>query len=657
MRSATARLLGALLILGIALPAAVPATDVDGPDDCQRTPVDFGDAPEGVFAYPGVLGRFPTCTFAGAAGTQELVPGCAPISSAPGVTGYVRHQHLTSGQNYWLGYPPGMAPMGIDSEDDGKTNDTGAPASACNASITVDCLETAFGMSFGQDECYGSSDAAIDSFITFEACDSAAVRFKTFNCKTDSTSVYLNILVDWNQDGDWNDNFQCPMACAYEWAVKNAVIVLRPGSQVNESPRFLAGPNVGYGWLRITLSDEPVPNKFPWAGSADRPGGTLTGGETEDYPVEIVAPSSPCLCYHDFGDAPEGFSAYPSGLPGRFPTCAFPIGRGTRQLACPPISTQPAPLAIGIVTHVAWLTDSVGFWLGCGNPPTAPGVDTDSFPKTNATGAPESFCDESQDVDCFEPAFGMDFGQDECYGDGVDAALNLPTLTFRACSTATLSFETTNCMEDTTTAVLNILMDMNEDGDWNDNFLCPGYADCAYEWAVKNDTISLAPGCQGRLSPPFLVGPYAGHGWLRITLSVEAVTDSFPWKGSLGMPGDQLSNGETEDYPVTILPIQLGVGDAPQHGELWMGPIVPNPSRDAILVQFTLPREEEVRLAAYDIAGRQLAVLRSGRLPAGEHRVPWNFRDGTGAELSPGYFVVRLRAGDRVLTKPGIRMR
>jgi len=548
--------------------------------------------------------------------------------------------------------------MGIDSEDDGKTNDTGTPASACNGSIAVDCFETAFGMTFGQDECYGSSDAGIDSFITFQACDSAEVRFKTFNCSSDTASVYLNILVDWNQDGDWNDNFQCPMACAYEWAVKNARIVLGPGRQDNASPRFLAGPNPGYGWLRITLSDEPVPsNIFPWAGSANRPGGTLTDGETEDYPVEIVAPSSACRCYRDRGDAPEDFIAYPSEVKGRFPTCGSPIYRGTQQLACPPISTQPPVQPVrGAVTHVAWLTDPVGFWLGCGIPPIAPGVDTDSAGKTNATGAPQSFCNANVTVDCFESAFGMDFGQDECYGDGADAALNA-MLAFRACSTATLSFETTNCMKDTTTAVLNILVDMNEDGDWNDNFLCPGYADCAYEWAVKNDTISLAPGCQGQVSPPFLVGPYAGHGWLRITLSREAVTDSFPWKGSLGMPGDKLSNGETEDYPVTILPIPIGVGDAPQHGELWMGPIVPNPSRDAILVRFTLPREEDVVLAVYDIAGRRLAELKSGRLPAGDYRVPWNFRDGTGAELSPGYFVVRLRAGDRVFTKQGIRMR
>ncbi len=98
-------------------------------------------------------------------------------------------------------------------------------------------------------------------------------------------------------------------------------------------------------------------------------------------------------------------------------------------------------------------------------------------------------------------------------------------------------------------------------------------------------------------------------------------------------------------------------GETPRQGGLWMGPITPNPSRDGILVRFALPREEEVTLVVYDVAGRRLAELAHGRLSAGEHLVPWDFRDASGAQLSPGYFLVKLRAGDQVLTRRGIRMR
>ena len=94
--------------------------------------------------------------------------------------------------------------------------------------------------------------------------------------------------MDWNGDGDWNDNFSCPNgACAFEWAVKNAPIAIPPGCALLTSPAFLTGPFDTYAWLRISLTDTPVPDDYPWAGSATVPGGNYFGGETEDYPVAV----------------------------------------------------------------------------------------------------------------------------------------------------------------------------------------------------------------------------------------------------------------------------------------------------------------------------------------------------------------------------------
>ena len=915
MRFSIARLLGLLLTFGLAFPAPAPATDVDGPNDCERAPVDFGDAPEGVQAYVGVPGRFPTCLLPGPVGTQQVQVACPPISTVPGATGFVRHQHPALGQGYWLGCDPANPlPMGIDSEADGKTNDTGAPNSACNETIPVDCFETAFGLTYGQDECYGSNDAGLAGpMLMFSPCTPSTVTYRAFNCK-EPREVYLNILVDWNQDGDWNDNFLCGTVCAYEWAVKNVPILISPGCLTYVSPSFMTGPTAGQGWLRITLSDEPVNDDFPWAGSATMPVQTLHDGETEDYPIEVWAQEE-CPDYEDWGDAPEIVLAYPTGVPGRFPTCSTPTPAGTMELACPPISLPPGPT--GYVRHVASATDPAMVWLGCGIPPGFPGVDTESDGKTNSTGAPLSVCNPAVAVDCVEAAFGMSFGQDECYGDLVDAGLSGPLITFATCASATVNYDTFNC-KSTTNAYLNILVDMNGDGDWNDNFLCGAL--CAYEWAVKNQPIVVPPGCVAQVSPSFLMGPNAGNGWMRITItfvpvgddfpwngsaagygyfvggetedypveihekqhecpsyedwgdapegvaaypwgilahfptcfgpsapgtqelectpplstppgvtgyvthvatpgdpahfwlgcttpaglpavdgesdgkmnntgaltsqcatnvsvdcvepafgmsfgqdecygdlvdaglsgpmlafarcSVSAVpytayncssnplpvflnilvdwnqdedwndmimctqanrcapewavknapvilgpgcnwlvspsfqvgpkeggswmritltfapvTDDFPWAGSALVPGGVFSGGETEDYPVEITPSLVSVGGAPRRNGLWMGPIVPNPSRSGILVEFSLPREDDVSLAVYDIAGRKLAELASGRLSAGEHRVPWNFQDAGGAALSPGYFVVKLRVGNQVLTQRGVRMR
>ena len=898
------RLVSVLFACLVMAPAKAPATDVDGPNDCTRAPVDFGDAPEAVFAYPGVTGHFPTCLTATAAGTRTFV--CPPISTVPGLTGYVRHVHPTGGGGYWLGCPPvGALPQGIDPEADGKMNATGLGASACNTSITVDCAETAFGMTFGQDECYGSTDAGVAAAVNFATCTSSSFAYSAYNCGP-TRLVYLNVLVDWNQDGDWNDNFQCPTNCAFEWAVKNVQVGLAPGCNALVTPAFTSGPNTGQGWMRITLSDQPVNNDFPWAGVATLPNLNLTDGETEDYPITI---GHPCPPYEDWGDAPELCQAYP-GIFGHFPTCNAVSGPGTQNISplCPPISTIPGPT--GFVRHISTVDDPFAFWLGCGTP----GVDSEIDGKVNDTGGAFSNCNTTVAVDCFETNFGLTFGQDECYGDVVDAGLDPGKLKFTVCQPATVTFKAFNCKTDRD-VYLNILVDMNQDGDWNDNFTCPGpTVTCAYEWAVKNRVITLPAGCSSQTSPSFLMGPNAGKGWMRITLTATPVTDDFPWDGSSGGAGGQgfFSGGETEDYPVEIngscdigyrdfgdapegitayttgiighfptcifgsapgtqeidcglpnstppattgyvmhlalatdpdhfwlgcplgaidsetdgkvslggspfsicndgpvdcfeplggllfgqdecygdpdaglssfvsfarcstqavrmkvyncsdhnvtihlnvlvdwnqdgdwndntlcfqnkicapewavknqvitltpgcnvvtsQPIQVGPreGDAwmritvssdpapndftwngsvtlagsafkggetedypvriapslvsvpggRESGGLWLAPVVPNPALSGVLLRYSLPRDQEVSLAAYDVAGRKLAQLVSGRVAAGEHSVNWNFTDQRGAPIAAGYYIVKLRVGDRVMTQRGIRVR
>ncbi|MBI5835777.1 MAG: hypothetical protein HZB25_00905 [Candidatus Eisenbacteria bacterium] len=269
------------------LPPIAMGTDKDGPDDCLRTLIeDMGDAPEDIPAYPGVMGRFPTCAFPSAPGTQTLA--CPPISTPPGPTGFIRHLQL--GNSYWLGcYLTPVGPQGIDSEPDGKTNTPAVGMSVCHPGLPTDCVEKAFGMTFDQDECYADgSDAGLHVMPVFLPCAMAGVGFTTFNCDG-PRQVFLNILVDMNEDGDWNDNFPCPTGCAYEWAVKNVPIPLPPGCATLASPPFLVGPRSqnGRGWMRISLTDEPVNDDYPWAGSATTPAGIYRGGETEDYPVAV----------------------------------------------------------------------------------------------------------------------------------------------------------------------------------------------------------------------------------------------------------------------------------------------------------------------------------------------------------------------------------
>jgi hypothetical protein len=278
----------ALLLTAALVCAALPAaaTDVDGPDDCQRTIRDFGDAPEGVPAYPGpVLGNFPTCIVPGAVGTQVFA--CPPISPPPGPTGFVTHLNggAATGGNFWLGcYLNAIGFYGIDTEPDGKTNSPAIGVSACSG-IPTDCVEAAFGMTFDQDECFADGSDAGVTRPTLLVCRPGTVAYSVWNCGP-TRQAFLNICVDFDTDGDWNDNFLCPGGgCAYEWAVVNAPIILAPGCTPLVSPPFLVGPKAGPAWMRVSISTDPMPPDYPWNGTVAV--GGVRGGETEDYPILI----------------------------------------------------------------------------------------------------------------------------------------------------------------------------------------------------------------------------------------------------------------------------------------------------------------------------------------------------------------------------------
>lgn len=72
--------------------------------------------------------------------------------------------------------------------------------------------------------------------------------------------------------------------------------------------------------------------------------------------------------------------------------------------------------------------------------------------------------------------------------------------------------------------------------------------------------------------------------------------------------------------------------------------VYPNPCRPAANIVFTTPRRQQLRLAIYDIRGRQIALLADGVFEAGSHVVAWDGKDSAKREVASGVYLSRLAA-------------
>jgi len=231
---------------------------------------EFGDAPEGpgAVAYPstGVLGAFPTC-----------------ITVGP--SGWIQHNNFGA----WFGPT-------FDFELDG------------NGGSCPGCFPL-----YDQDECFLDGDAGliipdpftIDPGLNVIPCPSGAgtplgVVGQTAVWGTDIDidvhntmpghepylQAYVNVLMDWNQNGVWGDpgehvlvNFVVPPLYI------GLLSALGP-------PNFVIGPNSGYVWSRFSITEVPVTSPPEWNGEGD-----FEDGETEDYLLQVIVDNPPVACF------------------------------------------------------------------------------------------------------------------------------------------------------------------------------------------------------------------------------------------------------------------------------------------------------------------------------------------------------------------------
>jgi hypothetical protein len=108
------------------------------------------------------------------------------------------------------------------------------------------------------------------------------------------------------------------------------------------------------------------------------------------------------------------------------------------------------------------------------------------------------------------------------------------------------------------------------------------------------------------------------------------------------------SNGSGEaDLRTAAVP--SGVTDeSPLARGAWLGPSAPNPFTTATRLAYTLPHRGAMRLAVFDVSGREVVVLTNEVQGSGPHATTWDGRTKSGRDLPPGIYFARLEFGGRV---------
>ena len=281
---------------------------------------DFGDAPEGALAYPatGVLGSFPTCKTVGSPGS-------------------------------WIQHGLGWARLGQgwDAEFDGN-------AGACPIFNPNQ---------YNQDECFADGDAGLvypEGFTitglpgqeTVVPCVvgpiprslGASCQVAAWGSDIDLWVIntmpvvgYVNVLMDWNQNGAWGGTSSCPAGIAApEHVLANFSVPIGFSGPLSTlaPPPFRIGPNNGYIWTRFTITERPV--LLPWIGD-----GQFEDGETEDYLLWVRD--------LDFGDAPDSPAVpmYPTLLTNNGARHVIVAGIHLGQLIDTELDGQPNANATG----------------------------------------------------------------------------------------------------------------------------------------------------------------------------------------------------------------------------------------------------------------------------------------------------------------------
>jgi len=90
----------------------------------------------------------------------------------------------------------------------------------------------------------------------------------------------------------------------------------------------------------------------------------------------------------------------------------------------------------------------------------------------------------------------------------------------------------------------------------------------------------------------------------------------------------------------------VAVENTPNAAGYALSATAPNPVNSSASLAVTVPTSQDVRVAVYDVTGREVSVLVDGTLAAGTHEINWD-----ASALPSGVYMVRLAAGSQQLAR------
>lgn len=86
----------------------------------------------------------------------------------------------------------------------------------------------------------------------------------------------------------------------------------------------------------------------------------------------------------------------------------------------------------------------------------------------------------------------------------------------------------------------------------------------------------------------------------------------------------------------------------------WLSPNFPNPFNSSTSFVYNLPRSGHVTIEVYNIRGQKIKVLVDNTQEAGDHRISWNGDDDRENAVTSGIYIIRLKCGERLLTRKAL---